>query len=175
MPDLPPDWALPMQEIVLHSACELQTALRTLDDRKNSAQFNARGWNIKVTLNPKVDADVAPSASLGRKIPFLSNSSFSNWGVGAGADMKGERTGSVDFSFDSSQLIDDRRLNCELETPSYHSLTKQLRIAEWLYRSVDAAYASGSSIASPNFTSDVNMKFSGNGSYTFTFPVGTRG
>ena len=27
MPDLPPDWAMPQQEILHHSACEIQTAL----------------------------------------------------------------------------------------------------------------------------------------------------
>jgi hypothetical protein len=48
---------MPQQEILLHTACELQLAVRGLDGRTNPKQFNARGWSIKVTLNPKVDAD----------------------------------------------------------------------------------------------------------------------
>ncbi len=102
MPDLPPDWALPMQEIVLHTACELQGALRGLDHRVNPKQFDANGWTIKVTLNPKLDADIQPGAGLTRRVPTIASAPrFSNFVVGPGngvtADVKGSKTGSVDF------------------------------------------------------------------------------
>jgi hypothetical protein len=48
MPDLPPDWAVPMQEILLHSACELQSALRDIDRRVKKKHFDARGWKISI-------------------------------------------------------------------------------------------------------------------------------
>jgi hypothetical protein len=179
MPDLPPDWAMPQQEILLHAACELQLALQGLDGRTNPKQFNARGWTIKVTLNPKVDADIQPGAGLTRKNPFVGTPTrFVTWVVGAGSgytlEMKGERTGSIDFGFDSATLIDDRRLPCERETISYHSLTKALGIRDWLYHSMDAMNLTGSTIDKPSFSSDVFIKFNGNSSYTYTYPPGSQ-
>jgi hypothetical protein len=64
LPDLPPDWALPVQEIVLHTACELQFALNTLERVSDPKRFDPTNWTIKVTLNPKVDADIQPGAGL---------------------------------------------------------------------------------------------------------------
>src|ERR1700731_2564370 len=85
MPDLPPDWALPQQEILLHTACELQAALRGLDGRTNPKQFDARGWLIKITLNPKVDADIQPGAGLTRKSPSTTGAKrFITWVIGSG-------------------------------------------------------------------------------------------
>ena len=40
MPDLLPDWALPVQEIVLHTACELQFVLNTLEGVSDPEQFD---------------------------------------------------------------------------------------------------------------------------------------
>lgn len=178
MPDLPPDWAMPQEEILLHAACELQAALRGLDGRTNPKQFDAREWTIKVTLNPKVDADIQPGAGLTRKAPFVSGvQRFSSWVIGSGngvtADMKGERTGSVDFAFDSAVLIENEKLPCYPETTSYHALTKTLGVRDWLYRSADAMAITGSSIDKPSFSSDVFVKFNGGSSYTYTNPPGT--
>lgn len=177
MPDLPPDWALPMQEILLHTACELQGALRGIDGRTNTKQFDARLWKIKVTLNPKVDVDVVPGAGLTRRVPTVGGTRFTNWVVGSGSgitlDMKGSRSGSVDFKFDSAALIMDRKLPCDAETSSYHSLTKHLGIKDWLYRAADAMITTGSSIDSPSFSADVNIKFNASGGYTYTFPGAT--
>jgi hypothetical protein len=176
MPDLPPDWALPMQEILLHSACELQGALRGLDGRTKN--FDAKGWTIKVTLNPKVDADIQPGVGLTRRMPVATNvPRFGNFVVGSGngltMDMKGNRTGSVDFKFESAALIQDNNLPCAYETPSYHSLTKNLAIREWLYRAADAMILTDSSMENPSFSAQVFIKFNGAGSYTYTFPPGT--
>jgi hypothetical protein len=108
MPDLPPDWALPMQEILLHTACELQFALRDINGHSDPKLFDPTGWNIKVTLNPKVDADIQPGAGLTRKLSTANAAKFSNLVIGPGngvtADMRGNRTGSVDFKFDSDAL-----------------------------------------------------------------------
>jgi hypothetical protein len=178
MPDLPPDWALPQTEILLHTACELQGALRGLASRTTSDEFDVTGWSIRVALNPKVDADIQPGAGLMRKQPFVSGAlRFATLVIGSGngitLDMKGQRTGSVDFVFDSAKLITNDRLPCDLATPSYHSLTKNLGIKNWLYRSAEAMIVTGSSIDKPTFSSDVLIKFNGTGSYTYTFPPGT--
>ena len=179
MPDLPPDWALPAREILLHSACELQTALRELDGRTDPKRFDARNWTVRISLNPKVDVDVIPGAGLTRRDPTrIGVARFANWVVGGASgmqlDMKGQRTGNLDFVFDSADLIDDDNLRCHLEPPSYHALTKQIGISNWLHRSVDAAYATGSAIDKPSFSSDVFVKFSmGSNSYTYTFTAGT--
>jgi hypothetical protein len=178
MPDLPPDWALPMQEILLHTACELQGALRGLNGRTNSKQFDAKAWNIKVTLNPKMDADVQPGAGLTRRVPSKPGATtFSNFVVGSGngvtTDMHGNRTGSVDFKFDSAALIKDNKIPCDSETPSYHSLTKHLGIRNWLYRAADAMILTDASMENPSFSADVIIRFSGTGSWTYTFLPGT--
>jgi hypothetical protein len=176
MPDLPPDWALPMQEILLHTACELQDALRDVKGRIDPKQFDAAGWNIKVTLNPKVDADIQPGVGMTRR-QLKPTSRFSNFVIGGGngatMEMKGNRTGSVDFKFDSEALINDKSLPCDSATPSYHSLTKQLAIREWLLRAVEAMSVTGSRIDSPSFSADVFIKFNGTASWTYTLPPGT--
>jgi len=177
VPDLPWDWALPMQEILLHTTCELQRALRDIDGFTNRNQFDPRGWTIKVTLNPKVDLDIAPGAGLTRRVPTVGGTRFTNWIVGAGNgltyEMKGNKTGSMDFKFDSGDLMFDTNVPCETEIPSYHSLTKYLGIREWLYRSADAMSLTGSKIDSPSFSADVFINFTGGNSYTYTFPGAT--
>jgi hypothetical protein len=177
VPDLPPDWALPMQEILLHTTCELQQAIRELDGRTNRNQFDARGWTIVVTLNPKVDLDIAPGAGLTRRVPTVGGTRFTNWVVGAGngltLDMKGNKTGSVNFKFDSAALIFDNNVPCESETLSYHSLTKYLGIREWLFRSAGAMSLTGSKIDSPSFSADIFINFAGGNSYTYIFPGAT--
>jgi hypothetical protein len=68
MPDLPPDWAMPQSEIVLHSACEVQSALRVIAQNNSpKTVFDPDGWTVKITLNPKVDADIAPGAGVTRR------------------------------------------------------------------------------------------------------------
>jgi hypothetical protein len=176
VPELPPDWALPMQEILLHTACELQGALRSLNGRTNPKQFDAAGWNIKITLNPKMDADVQPGIGLTQRFGS-SATRFSNLVIGPGngvtADMHGSRTGSVDFKFDSAALLKDEKLPCNFETSSYHSLTKHLGIRNWLYRAVDAMILADAAIDNPSFSADVIIRFSGSGSWTYTFPGAT--
>jgi hypothetical protein len=175
MPELPPDWALPMEEILLHTSCELQSALRDIDARIKPSHFNARNWKISITLNPKMDADIQPGAGLTRKVPPI-GPRIATWILGTGngvtLDMKGQRTGSVDFTFDSEKLIADDGLPCDRATPSYHSLTKYLGIKDWLYRSVEASAVAASAIENPKFSADVFIKFSGTGTYTYTFPPG---
>jgi hypothetical protein len=144
MPDLPPDWAMPQTEILLHSACEVQAALRFIaQNNPPKTVFEPGGWTVKISLNPKVDADIAPGVGVTRRQPTNTKAiRFANLVLGgtngATAEMKGERTGNLDFVFDSAKLIVDD-LGCEYEPFLLHSLTKSIGIEDWLVRSVDAA------------------------------------
>jgi hypothetical protein len=179
MPDLPPDWALPQSEVIHHSACEIQTALRFFDRYPPpKSVFVARNWTIRLSLNPKVDADIVPGAGLTRRQPTKSTATrFANLVVGSGngitAELRGDRTGNLDFVFDSAKLIDDDSLDCANEPFSLHSLTKSIGIGEWLTNSINAAVLTHSSIDKPSFSTEVYTKYSGAGSYTYTFPAGT--
>jgi hypothetical protein len=177
MPDLPVDWAMPQREIVLHAACEVQSALRAIAlEHPPKAVFDPDGWTVKITLNPKIDADIAPGIGLTRRQPASTTATrFASWVIGspsATLEMRGERTGSLDFDLDSSNLIRDD-LGCQHEPFLVHSLTKSIGIENWLLRSVDAAAFSRSKIDKPSFSSEVVMKFNGNASYTYTFPTAT--
>jgi hypothetical protein len=178
MPDLPPDWAMPEQEIILHSACEVQTALRFFDAYPPpKSVFVARNWSVRLTLNPKIDADIAPGLGLTRRQPIKSTATrFANLVLGgsngATAEFRGDRTASLDFVFDSAKLIDED-LGCEFEPFSLHSLTKAIGIQDWLIRAVNAAVATNSSLDKPSFSTEAYLKFSGSGGYTYTFPPGT--
>ena len=176
-PDIPPDWALPVREIILHTACELKFSLIDLQPISDPKHFDPTAWTIKVTLNPKADADIQPGAGLTRRFPQTGGTTFSNLVVGPGngvtTEMKGSHYGSVDFKFDSGALMHDAGLPCETATPSYHTLTKGLGIHDWLFRAIDTSSVTGASIDAPGFTADVFIKFNGTGSWTYTFPPGT--
>ena len=88
------------------------------------------------------------------------------------AEMKGERTGNLDFVFDLAKLRRDD-LGCEYEPFLLHSLTKSIGIEDWLIRSVHASIVSHSKIDKPSFSSDVFMRFNASGGYTYFFPPGT--
>jgi hypothetical protein len=176
MPDLPADWAMPQREIVLHAACEVQSALRAIalqhTPKKN---FDPDAWTVKISLNPKIDADIAPGVGITRRDPSSTTATrFASWVIGgpngATLEMRGERTGNLDFDLDSSKLMRDD-LGCENEPFLLHSLTKSIGIEKWLLRSVDAAALSHSKIDKPSFSAEVFMKFNGSGSYTYNFPA----
>jgi hypothetical protein len=169
---------MPQSEIVLHSVCEVQSALRFIAlNKAPKTVFDPAGWTVKITLNPKIDADIAPGAGLTRRTPTDTKAvRFANLVLGgsngATLEMRGERTGNLDFVIDSAKLIGED-LGCENEPFLLHSLTKSIGIEKWLIRSVDAAVVSHSKIDKPSFSSEVFMKFNGSGSYTYTFPAGT--
>jgi hypothetical protein len=176
MPDLPPDWAMPQREIVLHAACEVQSALRAIALQHTPKKvFDPDGWTVKISLNPKIDADIAPGVGITRRAPDSTTATrFASLVLGgpngATLEMRGERTGNLDFDLDSSKLIRDD-LGCAYEPFLLHSLTKTIGIEKWLLRSVDAAVLSHSKIDKPSFSAEVFMKFNGSGSYTYNFPA----
>ena len=177
MPDVPPELTFPMREILLYTACELQVSLRTFDTPQFK-RFNARKWLITVGLSPKADLDITPSLGLTQKVPGTASATrYITWALNAPGlqfDVKTERSGGVGFDFKSPDLIDDSILQCEFASPSFHALSQHLGIRDWLARSVDAMYVTGSAVLDkPTYNSDITIKFSANGSYTYTFPAGT--
>jgi hypothetical protein len=175
VPDLPYDIALPVQEILLHTACELNDAFRSLNTVE-FARFQAGRWLIAVTLTPRVDTEITPGIGFTRKVPTPANALRStSWVIGSAPgmtlDVKGDRNGAVTYNIKSQALISSNDLDCDRTAASYHVLAQHLGIGEWLHRTVSAMnVASMASLDKPTFNSEITIKFTGAGSYTYTFP-----
>jgi hypothetical protein len=178
VPDLPYDFALPMQEILLQTACELQSTFRGLS-APEFTKFNANMWLIAVTLQPKVDTDLAAGIGGTRRVPTDPAAlRVATWVIGqlpgAQADYKAERTGGITFDFKSKDLIQDTKLPCDRQTPTLHLLAQHLGVGEWLYRTAEAVNVTPSGeIDKPSYNTDLTITFSGVGSYTYVFPPGS--
>ena len=176
VPDIPPDFALPVKAILAQTACELQYAFIVLNSKPELKRFKAKKWLVTVALVPKADTEVTLSGGATRK--SLSNPTrFTTWslsGPGIQSDDKSERSSSINFTFKSSELMADKTLRCPPDYPSIHQLAQHLGVGEWLYRTASAMeVASSVAIDKPIYDTDVTIKLSGNGTYTFTFPPGT--
>ncbi len=176
VPGAPPDFALPVHAILAQTACELQRAFIVLDATPELKRFKAKQWLVSVALAPKTDTEVTLSGGLSRK--SLDNPiRFTTWalsGPGAQADDKAENSSSISFNFKSAELMVDKTLRCPPEFPSIHVLAQHLGVGEWLYRTASAmAVASSVSIDKPIYDTEITIKLSANGTYTFTFPPGT--
>jgi hypothetical protein len=176
VPDVPPDFALPVHAILAQTACELQQAFRVLDAAPELKRFKAKQWLVTVLLTPKTDTDVTLSGGLTRKT--LSNPArFTTWtlsGPGAQVDDKAERSSAINFNFKSADLMVDKTLRCPPEFQSIHALAQHLGVGEWLYRTASAmAISSSVTIDKPVYNTEITIKLSANGTYTFTFPPGT--
>lgn len=183
MPDVPDDFSLPVREILQHSACELRGAFLELS-KPEYASFKANKWLIAVKITPKTDSDINGGLGLTGKSTTISGAKyFNNWALGsigapgAGIDAKGTRIASVVFKMSSQQLLNPKNyLICPVDSPRYHILAEHLGIGEWLVRLVQAKnYAVGSlaSLDTPTYSSQIIVKFSGNGNFTYSFPFGT--
>ena len=176
MPGIPPDFALPVNAILAQTACELQYAFIVLDRTPELKRFKAKQWLVTVSLSPKTDTDITLSGGLTRK--SLDNPvRFTTWTLsspGAQIDDHATRTGGINFNFKSSELMADKVLRCPPAFPSIHVLAQHLGVGEWLYRTASAmAVAASATIDKPTYNTEINIKLSANGSYTFTFPPGT--
>jgi hypothetical protein len=176
IPDVPPDFALPMQAILAQTACELHDAFITLDGEAQYRRFKAKKWLVTVALAPKADTEVTASAGFTRKT-LRDPASFTSWAVngpGLQSDDKSERSSSITYNFKSADLMKDKTLRCPPPYPSINVLAQHLGVGEWLGRSAAAMQvASSATIDKPVYDTEITIKFSGNGSYTFTFLPGT--
>ncbi len=176
IPDIPPDFALPVRAILAQTACELRDAFIALDSRPAFKRFKAKQWLVTVSLLPRADTDLTASGGLTRKT--LNNPTrFTTWslsGPGAQIDDKGVRSSGINFNFNSGALMSDRTLQCPPDYPSIHTLAQHLGVGEWLFRSAEAMTVSSAiSVDKPVYNSEITIRLSANGSYTFTFPPGT--
>jgi hypothetical protein len=173
----------PIREILQHSACELQAAFIELS-RPEYASFRANKWLIAIKVTPKIDTNVNGGVGLTGKSTTISGARyFNNWALGslgapgAGVDARGGRIGPVTFKTSSKELLDPSApLICPVQSPHSHTLAQHLGIGEWLVRLVqakDLAVGSLAKLDSPSYSSQVVVKFSGNGNFTYSFPFGT--
>lgn len=183
IPAVPGDFSLPVREILQHAACELRGAFIELS-KPEYAWFKAGNWLIAVKLTPKTDSDVNGGLGLtGKNTTITGLKYFTNWALGsAGApgaaiDAKGSRVAAVTFKMSSKELLNPKnQLICPVDSPRYHALAEHLGIGEWLVRLVQAKdYAVGSlaSLDTPTYSSQIVVKFSANGNFTYSFPFGT--
>lgn len=181
VPDLPPDAALPIREILLHSACELRDAFRSLyaPEYARLKSFKPDRWLISITLQPRVDANLVAGGGLTRKSTTqpLSVKSLITWAVGPPGvqlDAKSWRSGNITYTIKSPDLIRDTELPCYKDTLHYHALTRNLGVGEWLRRTIAATDSTTvAQVDKPTYTSNITIKFSANGSYSYAFSLGS--
>jgi hypothetical protein len=176
IPDIPPDFALPVRAIVAQTSCELRDAFIALDTTPEFKRFKARQWQVSIALLPRTEVDLTASGGLTRRT--LNNPlRFTTWalsGPGVQLDDKGIRSSGISYNFVSGKLMADRTLVCPPDYPSIHALAQHLGVGRWLFRSAETlSVASSLSVDKPVYNSEITIKLSANGSYTFTFPAGT--
>jgi len=176
IPDIPPDFALPVRAIVAQTSCELRDAFVAINATPEFKRFKAKQWQVSINLLPRTEVDLSASGGLTRR--SLNNPlRFTTWalsGPGALLDDKGIRSSGITYNLVSGRLMADRTLVCPPEYPSIHVLAQHLGVGRWLFRSAETlSVASSLSADKPNYNSEITIKLSANGSYTFTFPAGT--
>jgi hypothetical protein len=180
-PGMPPDFLLPVQQIVLHSACELRLALREISISHPS--FLNHQWAISISLTPKIDTETSLRAGLTGKSTSGSAPFFNTWSVGNAPgteyDMKGHTDGAAAYALRSEDLLDKGNtlpLNCDVSSPAYNALAHHLGIRDWLERTAAAAEGDISrltKIDKPTYNSEIIITFDGSGTFTYNFPFGT--
>jgi hypothetical protein len=176
IPDVPPDFALPVRAIVAQASCELRDAFIVLDQTPQFKRFKAKQWLVTITLLPRTEVGLTASGGLTRRT--LNNPvRFTTWalsGPGVQLDDKGIRSSGISYNFVSGALMADRTLMCPPDYPSIHVLAQHLNVGRWLFRSADTlSVAASLSADKPVYNSQITIRLAANGSYTFTFPAGT--
>src|SRR4051794_28586841 len=99
LPDIPPDFVLPVDEILAQAACELRDTLIYLDRSPQLKRFKPREWLITINIAPKVDTNINAAVGWTRKSPFVgSPTRVTTWaisGPGIQGDAKGQRSSGV--------------------------------------------------------------------------------
>ena len=179
VPDIPPDFALPVTDILAQTACELQYSFNYLDSAPEFKKFKAKQWLVTISLAPKIDTDLNVGGGGTRVSPYIGKPiRFTTWsfvGPGLQLDGKGDRTGGITFTFTSSKLMTDKSLQCPPSGGlSIHVLAQHLGVGEWLSRTAAAlSVADSAGIDKPTYNTEITVKFAANGAYSFTFPPGT--
>ena len=174
-PDIPPDFALPVRDILAQTACELQASFIYLDSYGEFAKFNPKQWLVTINIAPKVDTDLNGGLGGTRVSPYIGKPiRYTTWnisGPGLQLDGKGERSSAINFTFTSSKLMADSSLQCP-PSPSIHALHKSRRRV-FLSEPRQLDHRGLANIDKPVYNTDITVKFSANGTYTYTFLPGT--
>jgi hypothetical protein len=180
-PGMPPDFLLPVHQIVLHSVCELHFALE--DISVSHPSFLKTAWAISITLTPKIDTEGALRAGLTGKSTSLSNAKFFNtWSVGNAPggeyDFKGHTDGTAVYFTKSTVLLDKTKhpVNCDTSSTAYNALTRYLGIRDWLERTAAASEGNLSGLTKldkPTYNSEITIQLDGSGTFTYNQPFGT--
>jgi hypothetical protein len=181
-PGMPPDFLLPVQQIVLHTACELRFALRAI--ALDHPSFLKEQWAIAITLTPKIDTEAALRAGLtGKSTSSATRPFFNTWSVGnapgAEYDLKGHTDGGASYTLTSTALLDKKNeypLQCDTASTAYNTLTQYLGVRDWLERTAAAAdgdLAKLTKLDKPTYNSEITITIDGSGTFTYNYPFGT--
>ena len=175
IPDVPPDFALPVRAIVAQASCELKDAFIIIDTTPELKKFKAKQWSVSISLLPRTEVGLNASGGLTRR--SLTNPlRFTTWGLtgpGVSLDDKGIRSSGITYNFASGTLMTDKTLVCPPDYPSIHVLAQNLGVGRWLFRSAETlSVAESLSADKPNYNSEITIKLQANGTYTYTFPAG---
>jgi hypothetical protein len=180
VPQMPPDYMLPVREIVLNAACELRSSLQHIS--QTNPEFLSHPWAISISVTPKIDSELSLRVGNTGKSTTLTKRYFNTWilgnAPGAEYDMKGHTDGSAAYNVKSDQLIDEQKypLTCDRASPTYNALAAQLGIYDWLNRTAAAAegsIAGLTKIDKPTYNSEIIVTWDGAGSFTYNYPLGT--
>jgi hypothetical protein len=176
VPHIPREAQLPVAEIILSASCGLKIALEYLDQPK-FGRFHARNWLISIVLLPKTNTDLQAGVGYNGKSTSVASPYLSSWVIGSApgvnVDTKGERSSGITYKIKSSELIAEKRLDCYDQGPNFHALINHLGLQDWLIRSALALNANPvAKPDNPNYNSEITVKFSGDGSYSYAFPFG---
>lgn len=176
VPDIPRETQLPVAEILLNASCGLQAAFRYLD-QPAFARFKPRYWLISVALLPKIDSAITAGAGYNGKSSSVGAPYSTSWVIGSppglSVNTTGERNSAITFKINSGDLINTVRLDCSNSSPTFSALTNNLALYDWLVRSASALNVNPAAKAdSPSYNSQITIKFSGDGSYSYAFPFG---
>jgi hypothetical protein len=185
IPDLPREWEMPVQEIMLHATCELREAFISIASDPRYTNFHAKEWALNITLTPKVDTQLQSIFGYtGKSTTNPKILRFVTWTLGTNPGIRGEvdghKDGAVTFPLRSKQLLDVKKyplFGCEEIRLTAHALKQYLGIREWLERIVpENATGLGkiTHVDKPSFSSQIVVKVdAGNAAVTFFVPPGS--
>jgi hypothetical protein len=180
-----PDFALPLEAIVLHAACELKGALAAFQNAPSNIKL-PKGfpddWSMSIQLTPKVDTDF--NARLGTtgtsKGPGSTKTYFNTWTLGqapgAGVDVKTWKNGGVTYYVSGKDLL-NIPIDCENANANISAMAQDFGIRDWLTRLVQSTNQNALdgvvTFDKPTFGAEIIVRTDGTGVYTYNFPFGT--
>lgn len=175
-PDLPNEFLFPVEEILHGAVCDLATGFNDVAPNK---KFKAANWLISVKLAPKANTDLFGSMGGTRKNHPGNAIQLITWTFGtpgAQADMKGTQSGDVTYEIKSkSLLVAGDPMACTAGGLHMRELRDRLGVADWLRRTSNAMTSDPRvfDMHAATYNTDVVVRFTANGGYSYLFPSGT--